>query len=324
MSSATRRWYRGPKVAVFVSCLAIYVAVGYWLQVTHGFIMGDTLSRVAATQAVLFSRDPHLAALGFIFPPLAGMVQILPMLGDAWFPDLAGRAFAGTLMSAPFMAGAAVQIFAMGADRGLRRDYTWGVTAPDRPVVFRRSRFRRRLRASPGADPDTTPGMGGGAALAVADPPAGPGSADGLRCRAGVPGDQPCDRDLVSLPALLHRGDSADLVPGPARRAGRAIRHPGPARSIWPAFPGQRSRPAALGGLRPSCARHGGDDPGDHVGDGPAALCAAGIRTRRRAGAPAGQRVRAEGTRTPHLRARSPRSGGSPPSSTDSTCPTVR
>ncbi|WP_199253519.1 ArnT family glycosyltransferase [Mycolicibacterium mengxianglii] len=129
MSSATRPWYRGPKVAVFVSCLAIYVAVGYWLQVTHGFIMGDTLSRVAATQAVLFSRDPHLAALGFIFPPLAGMVQILPMLGDAWFPDLAGRAFAGTLMSAPFMAGAAVQIFAMGADRGLRRDYTWGITA---------------------------------------------------------------------------------------------------------------------------------------------------------------------------------------------------
>ena len=52
--------------AYFIS-LAVYLMVGYWLQVQHGFILGDALSRVSAAQSVLFSRDPHLAAIGFIF-----------------------------------------------------------------------------------------------------------------------------------------------------------------------------------------------------------------------------------------------------------------
>jgi hypothetical protein len=120
---------RRPKVTVFFTCLAIYVAAGYWLQVRNGLIMGDTLSRVAATQAVLFSRDPHLAALGFVFPPLVGVVQILPVYFDPWIPWLVERAFAGTLMSAPFMAGAAVQIFKMGTDRGVSQGFIWVITA---------------------------------------------------------------------------------------------------------------------------------------------------------------------------------------------------
>ena len=53
---------------------AVYLAVGYWLQVRHGFILGDALSRVSAAQGALFSRDPHLAAIGFIFTPLTAMV----------------------------------------------------------------------------------------------------------------------------------------------------------------------------------------------------------------------------------------------------------
>lgn len=64
------------KITVYFAFLVLYLAVGYWLQVRHDFIMGDTLSRVVATQSVLFSRDPHLAALGFIFTPVSAMVQI--------------------------------------------------------------------------------------------------------------------------------------------------------------------------------------------------------------------------------------------------------
>ncbi|NKZ14572.1 ABC transporter [Mycolicibacterium septicum DSM 44393] len=108
--------------------LFVYLAVGHWLQVQHGFIMGDTLSRVVATQSVLFSRDPHLAALGFIFTPVAAMVQIPAVALGAVWPDIAGRAFAGTIMSATFMAGAAVQILSMGTDRGLPRAYSVTLT----------------------------------------------------------------------------------------------------------------------------------------------------------------------------------------------------
>ncbi|WP_205390541.1 ABC transporter [Mycolicibacterium hippocampi] len=116
-------------VAVYFVSFAMYAGVGYWLQVRHGFILGDALSRVSAAQSVLFSRDPHLAAIGFIFTPLSAMLQIpLLTLAPIW-PEMAERAFSGTLMSAVFMAGAAVQILGMGLDRGLPRSYAVTITA---------------------------------------------------------------------------------------------------------------------------------------------------------------------------------------------------
>lgn len=116
-------------IAVYFATFAIYVAVGYWLQVRQGFILGDALSRVSAAQSVLFSRDPHLAAIGFIFTPLTAMVQI-PALGlSSIWPEIAERAFTATLMSAVFMAGGVVQILGMGLDRGLPRSYTLAITA---------------------------------------------------------------------------------------------------------------------------------------------------------------------------------------------------
>lgn len=112
------------KMTAFCVSLVVYLAVGYWLQVRHGFILGDALSRVSAAQSVLFSRDPHLAAIGFIFTPLASMVQIPAVALSPLWPDMAARAFSGTIMSAIFMAGAVVQILGMGTDRGLPRVYS--------------------------------------------------------------------------------------------------------------------------------------------------------------------------------------------------------
>ncbi|MFV8053745.1 ArnT family glycosyltransferase [Mycobacterium sp. 48b] len=128
MSAAAGRSDFRLKLTIFVFLLFVYLAVGHWLQVQHGFIMGDTLSRVVATQSVLFSRDPHLAALGFIFTPVAAMVQIPAVALGAIWPDIAGRAFAGTIMSATFMAGAGVQMLSMGTDRGLPRAYSVTLT----------------------------------------------------------------------------------------------------------------------------------------------------------------------------------------------------
>ena len=125
----TRMSDRRMKVWAYVLTFALYLAVGYWLQVRNGFILGDALSRVSAAQSVLFSRDPHLAAIGFIFTPLTAMVQI-PAIGlSPWWPDLAEKAFAGSVMSALFMAGSVVQIMGIGTDRGLPRGYIIAITA---------------------------------------------------------------------------------------------------------------------------------------------------------------------------------------------------
>ena len=117
------------KQVAFAAAFVLYVAVGYWLQVRHGFILGDSLSRVQASQSVLYSRQPHLAAIGFIFTPLTSMVQLPAILLAPLWPDLTARGFAGTLMSALFMAGAVVQIFSTGSDRSLPRGFVVAITA---------------------------------------------------------------------------------------------------------------------------------------------------------------------------------------------------
>ncbi|MBJ7340482.1 MAG: ABC transporter [Mycolicibacterium sp.] len=117
------------KIAVYAVALLVYLAVGYWLQVRHGFILGDALSRVSAAQGAVFSRDPHLAAIGFIFTPLTSAVQIPAVLLSPLWPVLTERALSGTIMSALFMAGGVVQILGMGTDRGLPRAYVLTITA---------------------------------------------------------------------------------------------------------------------------------------------------------------------------------------------------
>ena len=117
------------KQAAFATTLALYAAVGFWLQVRHGFILGDALSRVSSAQSAVFSRDPHLAAIGFIFTPLTAIVEIPAVLVSPLFPAMTERAFAGSLMSALFMAGAAVQVLSLGVDRGLDRGFILSITA---------------------------------------------------------------------------------------------------------------------------------------------------------------------------------------------------
>lgn len=119
---------RGVKQLIYAVSFALYLGIGYWLQVRHGFILGDALSRVQAAESVLYSRDPHLAAIGFIFTPLTAMVEIPSMALMPFWPDLTARAFAGSIMSAIFMAGAVVQVYTIGADRGLPRGYVTAIT----------------------------------------------------------------------------------------------------------------------------------------------------------------------------------------------------
>jgi hypothetical protein len=129
VTAATRVRNRRLKIVVYVASSLIYLAVGYWLQVRNGFILGDALSRVSAAQGAVFSRDPHLAAIGFIFTPLTAMMQIPAVLVSPLWPALTERAFSGTIVSAIFMAGGVVQILGIGTDRGLPRGYVISITA---------------------------------------------------------------------------------------------------------------------------------------------------------------------------------------------------
>ncbi|WP_020108706.1 glycosyltransferase family 39 protein [Nocardia sp. 348MFTsu5.1] len=116
-------------VIIYLVTAVVYLGVGYFLGVHHGFLLGDALSRVSAAQSVLFSRDPHVAAIGFIFTPLTALVQLPTVaLSGIWQP-MTEFAYSGSIMSSLFMAGAAVQIFGIGSDRALPRTFTLFITA---------------------------------------------------------------------------------------------------------------------------------------------------------------------------------------------------
>lgn len=118
----TTRW-------VFWICTALYLAVGLYLTLGQGFLMGDALSRISAARSVWFSRDPHLAAIGFVFTPLTALAQLPTVLLSDWWPGLTSWGVTGVVMSAPFMAGAVVQIFKIGTDRGCPMWLVWLVAA---------------------------------------------------------------------------------------------------------------------------------------------------------------------------------------------------
>lgn len=101
------RWtFVTPGRALFVGCFAVYAAVGGILALHFHSFNGDAQARLANAYYVMFSRDPHLAAIGFVWNPLPSLL-LMPLLPlKAVWPALTKQAFAANLESALFMAGA--------------------------------------------------------------------------------------------------------------------------------------------------------------------------------------------------------------------------
>src|SRR3982074_579514 len=94
----------------FGFALAGSLAAATYLVFGVHVVIGDALSRVANAQYVLFSRDPHLAAIGFVWNPLPSLVELIVLPFRSLWPVLAQVGFAANLMSALFMAGAVYQL----------------------------------------------------------------------------------------------------------------------------------------------------------------------------------------------------------------------
>jgi hypothetical protein len=104
------------RALVWIVPLPLYLVTAAVLVFHYKVIPVDSLSRVANAYYVLYSRDPHLAAMGFVWNPLPSLLELpLVALKSVW-PALVSQAFAGSLMSAPFMAGAVVQMHGVLAD----------------------------------------------------------------------------------------------------------------------------------------------------------------------------------------------------------------
>jgi hypothetical protein len=111
-------------LSIFAVSLAVYFLLALDLVFRQHAIVPDALSRVGNAYYVLFSRDPHLAAIGFVWNPLPSLL-VLPLLPlKAIWPALVQLGFAGNIVTAIFMAGAVFQMYRlllqMGVGRALR------------------------------------------------------------------------------------------------------------------------------------------------------------------------------------------------------------
>lgn len=120
-------------------CSTFYAAVGAYLVIHAGSIVGDAESRVADGFYVLFSRDPHVAAVGFVWNPLPSFAAMPFFALKGIFPVMTERAYAGSLMSALFMAGAVVQVRGAVREAGAPKVLRWvlvGAFALNPMVVY--------------------------------------------------------------------------------------------------------------------------------------------------------------------------------------------
>lgn len=106
-------------MALFAGLAALYFAVGYVLMMRYNLFDPDAPSRVANAGYVVHSRDPHLSAVGFVWNPLPSLVEIPLLQLSRWWPELRSHGLAGVVQSALFMAGAAVMVARIAADRGV-------------------------------------------------------------------------------------------------------------------------------------------------------------------------------------------------------------
>ncbi|PKN79403.1 MAG: hypothetical protein CVU47_10700 [Chloroflexi bacterium HGW-Chloroflexi-9] len=117
--------------ATFIVALSVSVYTYYALGIWNA----DSLSRTIDAQAVLYSRDPHLGAIGFVWPPLPTLARIalMPITHPLGFGE-----FTGQLTSVIFTAALVVLLQRILRNLGLpgRTRAIWIAVAMLNPVVL--------------------------------------------------------------------------------------------------------------------------------------------------------------------------------------------
>lgn len=107
----------------------LYLVLGAYLVFASSAIALDAWSRVGNAYYVLFSRDPHLAAIGFVWNPLPSMAMMVLLPLQVLWPPLATVGFSANIVSALFMAGSVAVLLGLLSDIGVGRAWRWVLVA---------------------------------------------------------------------------------------------------------------------------------------------------------------------------------------------------
>lgn len=100
--------------------LAVYLALGAVIAFTFHAVPGDAWSRVGNAYYVLFSRDPHLGAIGFVWTPLPSALTLPLLPFQVILPGLVRDGYAAVVISAAAMAAAVLHVHGFLADLRVR------------------------------------------------------------------------------------------------------------------------------------------------------------------------------------------------------------
>lgn len=115
------------RAAAFGGPLALYLVLGSFLAFKYHSWFGDAQARLANAYYVLYSRDPHLAAVGFVWNPGTSLAELPLLLLKPLFPALATDTFAAVIVSASAMAAAGYHVFRFAEEQGLGRLVRWAI-----------------------------------------------------------------------------------------------------------------------------------------------------------------------------------------------------
>ena len=117
------RGVSGP-VAIFVLVFAAELSFGAWMA-ARGFRWNDAMSRLASALSVLHSADPKLANIGFVWPPLPSLLDVIWTVFYPVWPGIVSRGVAAALTTAICAGLAAAVLLATSRRLGLSNRVGW-------------------------------------------------------------------------------------------------------------------------------------------------------------------------------------------------------
>jgi len=121
------RMLRAPGMSLALSFGLVYLAGALFFHVYRREWVGDAISRTANAMYVVFSRDPHLGAIGFVWLPGPTVIQLpLVLLMDLFHIPL----FAGNLMSVLCSVATLLVLYGFLRDMGVSRGWRIALLVP--------------------------------------------------------------------------------------------------------------------------------------------------------------------------------------------------
>ena len=136
-TTAGRRRRINGAVAIFVLVFAVEFAFGMWMA-ARGFRWNDSMSRSASALSVLYSADPKLANIGFVWPPLPTLLGVFWALLYPIWPGIVSSGASAALSTATCSGATAAMLLLTARKLGLSNPIGWAfaLLVAANPMLF--------------------------------------------------------------------------------------------------------------------------------------------------------------------------------------------